>query len=431
MRRRALLGSLCFLAACAHGGTSQPSEGGRAPAAGASAGAAPDAEEPNAEPEGADGAGALLPNIVVDGHVDLPYRLTEDGPVSDEALKAVAYGTAPGDFDFERAMKGGLNAPFMSLYVSAEHQASGDAKEKADALLDLVERLAELAPDRFAIARSPDEVREVVASGRIALPLGIENGAAVGLDLDHVNHFFERGVRYITLTHSRDNEICDSSYDDQHTWGGLSPYGHQVVERMNEVGIMVDVSHVSDQAFWDVMKVSSAPVIASHSSARHFTPGFERNLSDDMIRAIAEDGGVVMVNFGSTFVSQRSRDYFNRRREAREGFLSERSIDRDHPDAKAFLDAWEDANPMMLATVADVADHIDHIVKLVGIDHVGLGSDFDGVGPTLPQGLRGAEDLPNLFQELKSRGYGPAELDQLAFENIFRVWTAVQALASY
>ena len=413
---RAFLFAFPFLlvGACAHGGSAVDEASGSTSTSASSSDPA-----------------SLVPKVVVDGHVDLPYRLTEDGEVTDAALRDVAYGRAPGDFDFARAMEGGLTAPFMSIYVPAAHQASGDAKEKADELIDLVVRLTELAPDRFAIARTPDEVKEVVATGRVALPLGIENGAAVGLDLDHVNHFHARGVRYITLTHSKDNEICDSSYDDTGTWGGLSPYGHQVVERMNEVGIMVDVSHVSDAAFWDVIEVTSAPVIASHSSARRFTPGFERNLTGDMIRAIAENGGVVMVNFGSTFVSQASRDYFDRRREARDGFLEERDIDRDHPDVEAYLNGWERENPMVLATVSDVADHIDHIVELVGIEHVGLGSDFDGVGPTLPEGLRGAEDLPNLFAELERRGYAPDDLEKIAHGNVFRVWTAVRTLATF
>lgn len=372
-----------------------------------------------------------VPALVVDGHVDLAYRLTEDGPVTDEDLLAVARGTSPGDFDYARAQAGGLNAPFMSIYVPAEHQTTGDAKEVADRLIDLVERLVELAPDRFQIATSPSEVRSIVDSGRIALPLGIENGAAVELELAHVEHFHRRGVRYITLTHSKDNAICDSSYDESRTWGGLSQFGRQVVEKMNAVGIMVDVSHVSDDAFWQVMETTRAPVIASHSSARSFTPGFERNLSDDMIRAMGENGGVVMVNFGSTFVSQASRDYFDRRRAARDGFLSEQDIDRDHPDVEAFLNGWERENPMVLATVSDVADHIDHVVELIGIDHVGLGSDFDGVGPTMPTGLRTVEDLPNLFAELRERGYDDEALRKIASENVLRVWTAVETLASF
>lgn len=378
-----------------------------------------------------DGTGELMPDIVVDGHVDLPYRLTEDGPVTDGMLREVAFGTAPGDFDYLRAKAGGLTAPFMSIYVPAEHQTTDDAKEVADELIDLVERLVAAAPERFELVRSPAEVEAAIERGRIALALGIENGAAIELELDNVDHFHGRGVRYITLTHSRDNAICDSSYDDARTWGGLSPFGHQVVERMNEVGVMVDVSHVSDDAFWDIMKVAEAPVIASHSSARHFTPGFERNLADDMIRAIAEGGGVVMVNFGSTFVSQASREYFERRREAREAFLSERQIARDHPDVKSFVSAWEAEHPLVLATVSDVADHVDHIVRLVGIEHVGLGSDFDGVGPTMPTGLRTAEDLPRLFRELRRRGYSRADLEKIAHRNVFRVWTAVETLADF
>jgi len=402
-------------AACTHG-TSE-SSGAEASAASPSE-ASPDAASP-------------VPAVVVDGHVDLPYRLTNEGPATEQALSEVAYGRAPGDFDYVRAKKGGLTAPFMSIYVAAEHQRTGDAGRVADELIDLVERLVAIAPERFAIATSPDDVRSIVDSGRIALGLGIENGAALQRDLANVEHFRDRGVRYITLTHAEDNAICDSSYDDTGTWNGLSPFGHRVVERMNDGGVMVDISHVSDEAFWDVVEVTSAPIIASHSSARHFTPGFERNLSDEMIRAVARDGGVVMVNFGSTFVSQRSREYFDRRREARDAFLASEGFERDHPRVERFVGAWEAEHPMVLADVSDVADHIDHIASLVGVEHVGLGSDFDGVGPTLPNGLRSAADLPHLFDELQRRGYTEDDLRRIASENVFRVWTAVEALATF
>lgn len=378
----------------------------------------------------AGGPASAGPAIVVDGHVDLVDRLLDGGPITDARLEEVAYGRSAGDFDFERAKRGGLNAPFMSIYVPAHHQVTGDAKAAADLRIDIVERLVAIAPDRFAIARTPEEVRSIAASERVALPLGIENGAAVEDDLANVDYLYRRGVRYVTLTHSKDNQICDSSYDDSRTWGGLSPFGEEVVRRMNAVGIMVDVSHVSEAVFWDVMELTDVPVIASHSSARHFTPGFERNLSDDMIRRIGAEGGVVMINFGSSFVSQASREYFQTRGQARAAFVEANGVDRKHPDTQAFLSKWESEHPMVLASVSDVADHIDHVVRLAGIDHVGLGSDFDGVGPMLPIGLRSAADVPALFEELRRRGYDDAALDRIAHQNIFRVWEAVQTAAA-
>jgi membrane dipeptidase len=363
--------------------------------------------------------------IIADGHVDLPYRLRlgldEDGRLTEDVTER----TERGDFDYPRAREGGLDAPFMSIYVPARFQDEGGAKAEADLLIDLVEGLIASAPDKFAAATSPDEIERNTEAGLISLPMGIENGAALEGELANLQHFYDRGVRYITLTHSKDNDLSDSSYDDDATWGGLSPLGEKVVAEMNRLGILVDISHLSDDAAMQAIELSEVPVIASHSSLRHFLPDFERNMSDEMVRALGQHGGLLMINFGSTFVSQAAHDYFRGLGEARNAA----GIAWGTDEARAHAEQYKAENPPVYATVADVADHIDRAVELAGIDHVGLGSDYDGVGDTLPIGLKDASTFPNLFAELLERGYREEDIEKLASGNLFRVWRQAEAHA--
>jgi len=366
--------------------------------------------------------------IIVDGHIDLPHRLRKgmkDGKISVD----VTVPTDEGDFDWPRAHAGGLDAPFMSIYVPAKYQKEGGAKAVADQLIDIVEGIAEQAPDKFVLAPTVADVRRAFAEGKIALPMGIENGAAIEGDLTNLKHFHDRGVRYITLTHSEDNDICDSSYAETHTHNGLSELGKQVVRVMNELGIMIDVSHISDDAFWQVMELSRTPVIASHSSCRHFTPGFERNIADDMIERVADGDGVVMINYGSTFVTAEARAWSNAYWEARKGFADEKGLAMEHPEVDAFAEKYKQEHPLPFASVTDVADHIEHVIEVAGIDHVGLGSDFDGVGDSLPRGLEDPSKLPNLLAELHRRGRTDVDLEKIAGENLLRVWAAIEAYA--
>ena len=368
--------------------------------------------------------------IIVDGHVDLPWRLTKklykDGkPTLDPGL-----ATKGGDFDHPRAAAGGLDAPFMSIYIPAKFQKEGGAKKKADSLIDMVEGLIENHPDKFAKAHSPADVRANKKAGKVSLPMGIENGAAIEDDLANVAHFHKRGVRYMTLTHSKDNLICDSSYDKSRTHKGLSEFGKKVVAELNRVGIMVDVSHISDDTFHQVIELSKVPVIASHSSARHFIPGFERNMSDDMITKLGKADGVIMINFGSTFVSKAANRHNERRKNAVKKHKEENKLATDDPKIKEFSTQWKKKNAFPFATAETVANHIDHAVKLAGIDHVGFGSDFDGVGPTLPTGLKDASAYPALIKLLLERGYSEEDIEKLAGKNALRVWSAVEAFAA-
>ncbi|WP_226389736.1 dipeptidase [Penaeicola halotolerans] len=367
--------------------------------------------------------------IMVDGHVDLPYRMKVGGFTLQREALDVSVRTDGGNFDYPRSKEGGLDAPFMSIYIPAGYQERGGAKDFADSLIKMTERVANTWPDKFAMAYSPDDIQKHHAEGKISLPMGMENGAPLEDDINNVAYFHERGIRYITLTHSKDNLISDSSYDTTRTHGGLSEYGKEVVKEMNRVGIMVDVSHISDQAFWDVMEITETPVIASHSSARKFTPGFERNMDDDMIKALAKNDGVIMINFGGNFIDGNYRERTSKVREHIVNWLAENNLSRSDIAAQAYINQYMmDNDPFPSVTV--VADHIDHVVSLVGINHVGLGSDFDGVGDSLPTGLKDVSMYPNLIAELLKRGYSKDDIEKICSGNVFRVWRAVEKFAT-
>ena len=371
-------------------------------------------------------ADSLAQNIIiVDTHVDLPYRLDDQKirPEGDQLGELIS--TKAGDFDYERAKQGGLDAPFMSIYIPASYQNTRDfGKAFADSMIDLVGEIAKNLPDKYALATTPEEIRRNFEQQKISLPMGLENGAPIGKSLKNVQYFFDRGIRYITLTHSKDNQICDSSYDTTHTWNGLSPFGAEVVKEMNRVGIMVDISHVSDSTFYDVIRATNVPVIASHSSCRHFTPGFERNMSDDMIRALAKNGGVIQINFGATFLDSvaRANDAILEKLMAD---LGAKNLTSRDPEARAIITATGKSEVELYADVERVADHIDHVVKLAGIDYVGIGSDYDGVGDSLPVGLKDVSQYPNLIYTLLKRGYSIEDIEKICYQNIFRVWNNV------
>lgn len=362
-------------------------------------------------------------SIIVDTHIDVPYRLREK-------FEDVSRRTESGDFDYPRARAGGLDAAFMSIYIPPRYEEKGGAKALADELIDMVEKLAAQAPDKFAMADSPDQVRRNADAGLISFALGMENAAPIEGNLENLRHFYDRGIRYITLAHSKSNHVADSSFDDERPWNGLSEFGEKLVAEMNRIGVMVDVSHISDAAFHDVMRVTRAPVIASHSSARHFTPGFERNMSDELIEALAENGGVIQINFGSAFLDPAATAWLERFLRARGDYLESNDLDPEGDEATAFGEAWRKEHPNPFASLEDVLDHIDHVVELVGVDHVGLGSDFDGVGDSLPEGLKDVSGYPNLIAGLLERGYSEAQIGQILSGNILRVWTAVQEHAA-
>ncbi|MDB4442878.1 dipeptidase [Saprospiraceae bacterium] len=368
--------------------------------------------------------------IITDGHVDLPYRLDVRNFKLTKEFIGIPIETDKGDFDFVRAKQGGLDAPFMSIYVPASFQENGGAKMFADSLIDMVQKIIEAHPDNFTKGDSPADCEKAFAEGKIALPMGMENGAPIMDDLANVKHFHDRGIRYITLTHSKVNQICDSSYDTIRTWNGLSPFGVEVVKEMNNVGIMVDISHVSDSTFYQVMNLAKAPCIASHSSVRKFVPGFERNMNDDMIKLLGEKNGVICINFGSTFLDGKLRKKQDEDREKLSAILTEKGLGFRDSLAESIIEQFRKDNPRLFSDVEMVANHIDHVVKIAGIDHVGLGSDFDGVGDSLPVGLKDVSQFPNLVKVLLQRGYSEEDIAKICYKNVFRVWNEVEKVAA-
>lgn len=361
--------------------------------------------------------------VIADLHIDVPHRLHDSN-------EDIGVATEGGDFDYPRAVKGGLNAPFMSIYIPANLEFEGEGKsfELANELIDNVAAIVAANPDKFALATSPAEVQANFEKGLISLPMGMENGSPIEGKLENVQYFYDRGIRYITLAHSRSNHLSDSSYDEARPNEGLSEFGKDVVREMNRLGIMIDVSHLSDDAFYDVMEVSTAPVIASHSSAREFTPGFERNMDDDMIETMAEKDGVIFINFGSTFISQDSIDNNNAYKAAVKNYIESNNLDaeKDASKIKSFAKSYRQKTPFEFADLNDVLDHIDHVVELVGVDYVGLGSDYDGVGDSLPTGLKDVSTYPNLIKGLLERGYSEQDIAKMLSGNLMRVWTEVE-----
>tara|TARA_B100000949_G_scaffold81697_1_gene73070 strand:+ start:812 stop:2014 length:1203 start_codon:yes stop_codon:yes gene_type:complete len=360
--------------------------------------------------------------IITDGHIDVPWRLND-------GYEDLSVRTEGGDFDYIRAKDGGLDVPFMSIYVPSSYQETGGAKEKADSLIDLVHRIANDHPDKFEVAYSPNDGDRIFSQGKIALPMGMENGAPIEDDLNNVAYFHKRGIRYITLTHARDNLICDSSYDTTNTWGGLSPFGRQVVAEMNRVGIMVDISHVTDAVINQVLDMAKAPVIASHSSCRKFTPGWQRNMGDPEIKRLKENGGVIQINYGSSFVTQASQDKRQANTDKVAAYAKKNGLEQGDEQLKVYAKKVSKDNPIY-ADITEVIDHIDHVVKLAGIDHVGIGSDYDGVGDSLPYGLKDVSSYPNLIYHLLKRGYSDEDIAKICYKNVWRVWREVERVAA-
>jgi membrane dipeptidase len=293
----------------------------------------------------------------------------------------------------------------------------------------MVENIAKAHPDKFKMAVLPSEIEENHEKGIVSLPMGMENGAPIEDDINNVAYFRDRGIRYITLTHSTDNQICDSSYDTTGTWNGLSPFGRDVVLEMNKEGIMVDISHVSDSTFYQVMELSKAPCIASHSSLRHFTPDFERNMNDDMVKLLGEKNGVIMINFGSTFLDGKIQAYGDQKRGELMEILFEKELTFEDSLAKPIIEQFQKDNPSLFADVELVADHIERVIKLAGVDHVGFGSDYDGVGDSLPTGLKDVSAYPNLLYVLYKRGYDATDIEKMCSGNLFRVWNEVERIS--
>ncbi len=355
-------------------------------------------------------------HILIDTHMDVPYQL-------EKKMEDISEETS-GDFDYPRAVKGGLDVAFIAVYVSPKYEDNG-AKKYCNKTIDMLENIAASHPDKFTIGYKPKDVTDQFGKNKVSIVLAMENGAPIEGDLNNLKHFYDRGIRYITLTHSKCNHICDSSYDDERVWNGLSPFGKELVTAMNQMGMIIDISHVSDEAFYQVMELSTKPVIASHSSCRHFTPGMERNMDDKMIELMAANGGIIQISFGAMFVNTDVARKSKERWDAMDAHIAKHKLQGNDKDE--YVKKYKKAHPVGRARVSDVVNHIDHVVKLAGIEHVGLGSDFDGVGDAVPIGLEDVSCYPNLIYELLKRGYTEEDIEKICGGNFLRVWSQIQS----
>jgi membrane dipeptidase len=358
--------------------------------------------------------------LIIDTHIDVPYRLQID-------FEDVSQKTQRGHFDFVRAKTGGLDAVFMAIYIPAEFEEKGGGKKFAEELIEGIRELTSKNPDKFSLAASAEEIKRNFVNDKISVLFGMENGTGIENCLDNIEYFYKKGIRYITLAHSKCNQICDSSYDDERKWNGLSLFGEKVIAEMNRLGMIVDISHVSDSSFYDIIKHSKTPVAATHSSCRHFTPDWERNMSDEMIKMLAENNGIMMISFGSIFIDGEFRKRSDQIHKELVQFLKEKEIKYGDTSARNLVDEYFKMNNLKNVKIEQVADHIDHVKKLVGVDYIGFGSDFDGVR-FMPRGLDDVSMYPNLIFELLKRGYSEDEIEKICSKNFLRVWEEIESI---
>lgn len=370
------------------------------------------------------GAAIVRSHVVIDGHNDLPWALRElrgaEGAL-DVDLRADT--TALGlHTDLARLARGGVGAQFWSVYVPSSLPEPAAVVATLEQI-DIVHRLVRRYADRLALATSAEEVQHAVGAGRVASLLGAEGGHCIGSSLGVLRQLHALGVRYLTLTHNHTTGWADSATDaPQH--GGLTPFGRDVVRELNRLGMLVDLSHVAASTMRDALATSRAPVVFSHSNARALCSS-PRNVPDDVLESLAGQGGVCMATFLPQFVSQECWDWQTRAREA----ARERGLDpNDHPSMTRFTQARQAEHPRPQATLAQVADHLDHLREVAGVEHVGLGGDFDGTEQVVV-GLEDVSTYPALLAELGRRGWSGADLDRLTHGNVLRVLRAAQNVA--
>lgn len=365
--------------------------------------------------------------LTVDTHCDTPsLMLREDWDIGDYHQPG---GMRSSKIDLPRMEEGNLDAAFFAVYLRQGErtpQGYSGARERADLLLDAIHTMCQDYPEKVELATTPEDAYLLEKEGKRAAFIGMENGYPIGKDLSLVEGYFKKGIRYITLCHSQDNDICDSSTDRKNPEdNGLSAFGEEVVKECNRLGIMVDVSHISDQSFFDVLKRTRAPVIASHSSVRALCD-HPRNLSDDMLEALAENGGVIQICLVSSFLKKPKPNPERDKalRELREKYGSWDEI-KEEDWEKVYQDYMKinQRYPEDKATVEDLVSHIDHVVELIGIDHVGIGTDFDGGGD-----IKGCEDVSKIAaitRELLRRGYSEEDISKIWGANVMRVFRRV------
>ena len=370
--------------------------------------------------------------LTIDTHADTPSRLLREGWSIGERHDPEERSS--GCIDLPRMKEGGLDGEFFAVYVGQGDRTPEEyvrAKERADLLLDAIHQMEKDFPELVEIATSPDDAYRLEKLGKRAAFIGMENGYPIGKDLSLVEYFHSRGIRYITLCHCGDNDICDSSFDRRNPEdNGLTEFGKQVVAECNRVGIMVDISHASDKSFFDVIDATKAPIIASHSSVRAICD-HPRNLTDEMLKVLAENKGVIQICFVSSFVKtpdpHPERDAAMAQLEEKYGSRSDISDEEIRKKWREEYMAIREKFPQKRASIKDIVDHIDYVVDLIGVDHVGIGTDFDGGGGV--DGCDDVSDMPRITEELIRRGYSDQDIRKIWGGNLMRVFREVEEIA--
>lgn len=357
-----------------------------------------------------------LNNIILDSHIDWPeWNLSNPVDISEETTK--------GDFDLIRANKGGLNAALSVVWIYSSYNVE-EGRIMVDSMLKMITGYTVKYPDKFAIARNPGDIRKNFSNKLFSFPLCLENGTPIGNNLGYLEYLKERGITYITLNHDKTNQISDSNLDTNRVWNGLSTLGLEVIKEMNHLGIMIDISHSTDSTVFQSLRYSKAPIIASHSSCRYFTPGFERNLSDTLIKLIADKNGVIMINFGSRFLNS----ICGKNRDSVYNWFQANGTDLYSKKGWDFRQKFAETHKLN-SNSKELVNHIDHIVQIAGVDYVGIGSDYDGIGPSQPTDLSDVSSYPTIVFELLKRGYTEKDIKKILSGNFLRVWNDVIRIA--
>lgn len=352
--------------------------------------------------------------IVIDTHCDTPMLMLERN-------LDIGKRSSESQVDLVRMKEGGLDAIFFAVFVSNDLDDKHPSK-KAMEMIDEIHQQVERNKDLAELAYSPEDILNIHKKGKRAILIGMENGGPIEGSLRLLRNYYRLGVRYITLTHNGNNDICDTSNPEKARWKGVSPFGKTVIKEMNRLGMLIDVSHISDKAFWDVLEISKAPVFASHSCTRSLCD-IHRNLTDDMITALAKKGGIIQLTFCSFFVEEeymRLAAEKEKKIEPQKKLLAEKFKDDQDGYWNALIELWKKGAPPA-PKIEKLIDHVDHVVKLVGVDHVGFGSDYDGTG-SVPLGLEDVSGFPLITYHLLKRGYGEEDIKKILGGNFLRVF---------
>ena len=361
---------------------------------------------------------------LVDGHNDLAWRIREDKHTPRDVEAYDLRKTTPGHTDLARMKEGMVGAQFWSVYIPGEIKDSGYARVQLEEI-DIARRVIAKYPERLALATRAADIRKDFAQGKVASFLGMEGGHAIENSLGALRAYYDLGVRYMTLTHNVTLDWADAALDEP-KHGGLTPFGKEVVREMNRLGMLVDLAHVSPGTMSAALDVSEAPVIFSHSGARALVD-HPRNVPDSILARLPKNGGIVMVPFVNGFVSAKVRAHDVAEAEAAKD--AAKKFPNDSAAVEREMSAWRGAHPPLRASIGDVADHIEHVRDIAGVDHVGIGSDFDGIDDVIP-GLENVSKFPSLLAELARRGWSDADLRKVAGANFIRVFTQAEVVSA-